>query len=90
MTVQETVQQLQYTPLTYRLQVIELLLQSLKEEIAERESAQALRKPFRMQTFDLGIDVTVDRKKLCNATKASYAPNFFVKKAMSFRLSCLI
>jgi hypothetical protein len=64
MTVQETVQQLQYTPLTYRIQVIELLLQSLKEEIAQKEIVQAPRKPFRVQTFDLGADVTVDREEM--------------------------
>jgi hypothetical protein len=62
MTVQETVQQLQYTPLTYRIQVIELLLQSLKEEIAQSEAVQRTRKPFRVQAFDLGADVTVDRE----------------------------
>jgi len=64
MTVQETVQQLQYTPLAYRIQVIEPLLQSLKEEIAERKIAQSHRKPFRVQTFDLGVDVIVDRKEM--------------------------
>jgi hypothetical protein len=53
MTVQETVQHLQDTSLPYRIQVIELLPQSLKEEIAEREIAQVPRKPFRVQTFDL-------------------------------------
>lgn len=64
MTVQETVQQLQHTPLTYRIQVIELLLQSLKEEIAQSQAVQAPRKPFRVQTFDLGADVTVDREEM--------------------------
>lgn len=64
MTVQETVQQLQYTPLTYRIQVIELLLQSLKDEIAQSEAISAPRKPFRVQTFDLGADITVDREEM--------------------------
>jgi hypothetical protein len=64
MTVQEAVQQLQYTPLTYRIQVIELLLQSIKEEIAQHEVVQSPRKPFRVQTFDLGTDVTVDREEM--------------------------
>jgi hypothetical protein len=64
MTVQETVQQLQYTPLTYRIQVIELLLQSLKHEIAQSEAARVSRKPFRVQTVDLGVDVTVDREEM--------------------------
>jgi len=64
MTVQETIQQLQGTSLTYRLQVIELLLQSLKDEIAQSEARQASRKPFRVQSFDLGADVSVDRTEL--------------------------
>ena len=64
MTVQETVQQLQHTSLTYRIQVIELLLQSLKAEIAQSEAAQASQKPFRVQTFDLGANVTVDREEM--------------------------
>jgi hypothetical protein len=64
MTVQETVQQLQYTPLTFRIQVIELLLQSLKDEIAQSETVQAPQKPFRVQTFDLGADVTIDREAM--------------------------
>lgn len=64
MTVQETVQQLRYTPLTYRIQVIELLLQSLKDEIAQSEAVLAPHKPFRVQTFDLGADVTVDREEM--------------------------
>lgn len=64
MTVQETVQQLQHTPLTYRIQVIELLLQSLKEEIAQSQAAPPPHKPFRVQTFDLGADVMIDREEM--------------------------
>lgn len=64
MTIQETIQQLQDTPLTYRIQVIELLLQSLKDEIAQSEVLQHPRKPFRVQTIDLGADVTVDREEM--------------------------
>ncbi len=64
MTAQETVQQLQHTPLTYRIQVIELLLQSLKEEIAQSQAVQAPHKLFRVQTFNLGADVTVGREEI--------------------------
>ena len=64
MTVQETVQQLQHTPLTYRIQVIELLLQSLKDEIAQNEALSAPRKTFCVQTFDLGANVIVDREEM--------------------------
>jgi hypothetical protein len=64
MTVQETVQQLQHTPLMYRIQVIELLLQSLKKEIARNESFQGTHKPFRVQTFNLRTDIYVDREEM--------------------------
>ncbi len=64
MSVQEAVQQLQYAPLADRIQVIELLLQSLKDEIANSETAQAVRKPFRIRTFDLGTDIEIDRDDL--------------------------
>lgn len=64
MTVQEAVQQLQYTSLSYRIQVIELLLQSLKEETAQGGIVEVPRKLFRVQTFDLGADVTVDREEM--------------------------
>ncbi len=64
MTVQETVQQLQYTPLTFRIQVIELLLQSLKDEIVQSESVQPPQKPFCVQTFDLGVDITIGREEM--------------------------
>ncbi len=64
MTVQETVQQLQHTPLSYRIQVIELLVQSLKEEITQSASAQTVREPFRVQSVDLGADVSVDRNEM--------------------------
>jgi hypothetical protein len=61
MIVQETVQQLPYTSLTYRIQVIELLLQSLKDEIAQSEAMSTTHKPFRLQTFVLGAYIAVYR-----------------------------
>lgn len=64
MSVQEAVQQLQDTSLADRIQVIELLLQSLKNEIAHKESVQAVRKPFRIRTFDLGTDIQIDRDEM--------------------------
>jgi len=59
-TIQETVQRLQYTPLTYRIQVIGFLLQLLKGEIIQSETVQAMQKHFCVQTFDMGADVTID------------------------------
>ena len=64
MSVQEAVQSLQYAPLADRIRVIELLVQSLKEEVAHGESAQTQRKPFRVRTFDLGADVHADRDEM--------------------------
>jgi hypothetical protein len=75
MTIQETVQQLQHTPLSYRIQVIELLLQSLKEEITQSESVQTARKPFRVQPVDLGADVSVDRDEMYGDIAGLYTVN---------------
>ena len=49
MTVQDAVQQLEYASVTERIQAIELLLQSLKDEFARNESNQAMRQPFRIR-----------------------------------------
>lgn len=64
MSVHEAVQQLQILPLAERIQVIELLLQSLKDEITSAEPVQVVRKPFRVRTFDLGIDIQIDRAEM--------------------------
>lgn len=64
MTIQETVQQLQQAPLLYRIQVMDLLLQSLKDEITQREAVRASRKPFRIREFSLGVDVRIDREEM--------------------------
>ena len=62
MTIQETVQQLQQAPLLYRIQVMDLLLQSLRDEIAQRDAVKRdavkiARKPFRIREFSLGTDI---------------------------------
>ena len=62
MTVQEAVHQLQYAPLAERIQAIELLLQSLKDEIAPSQPVWESHKPFRVHTFDLGTDIQFDRE----------------------------
>lgn len=64
MSVQEAIQQLRYAPLADRLQVIELLIQSLKDEITRSESVQVARKPFRVRTFNLGTDIHIDRDEM--------------------------
>lgn len=61
MSVQEAVQQLQYASVAERIQVIELLLQSLKDEIIHDEP---VRKPFHIRTFNLGKDIQLDRDEM--------------------------
>jgi len=64
MTVQEAIKALQETPVKERIQIIELLLQSLKNDIELAESAEEVQKPFTVRTFDLGIDVLPDREEM--------------------------
>lgn len=51
MIAQETIQQLQYAPLTDRIQLIEALLQSLKQDIAVPELRKVVHKPFSVHTL---------------------------------------
>ncbi|MCA9946801.1 MAG: hypothetical protein KC449_25145 [Anaerolineales bacterium] len=64
MTVQEAVQQLQHASVADRIQAIELLLQSLKDEMVYSKPVLAGTKPFRVRTFNLGVDVQVDRDEM--------------------------
>lgn len=64
MLAQETVQQLQHAPIADRIQAIELLLQSLKDDIEPRKPLKKQRKPFIIQTFNLGTDLQLDREEL--------------------------
>ncbi len=64
MISQETVQQLQQAPMEDRIQVIEALLQSLKRDIAHPELRETRRKPFRVRTFNLGEDISLDREEM--------------------------
>ena len=60
---QETVQQLQQAPIEERLRVIELLLQSLKQDILAREEPRDTPPfdAFTARQFNLGQDIQVDR-----------------------------
>jgi|JI10StandDraft_1071094.scaffolds.fasta_scaffold335642_2 hypothetical protein len=65
MSFQEAVQELKYAPLADRLQAIELLLQSMRGEIAHKDRIiDAIRKPFRVRTFNLGTDIQIDRDEI--------------------------
>jgi hypothetical protein len=64
MIAQETIQQLQHAPLADRIQVIEVLLESPKNDIVNSESRQVRPAPFRVRTFDLGSDICLDREEM--------------------------
>ena len=64
MSVQEVVQQLEYASVADRIQAIELLLLSLKNEFSRDESALIVHQSFRVRAFDLGIDVQIDREEM--------------------------
>lgn len=64
MTVQEAVHQLQSAPLAARILAIELILQSLKDEIVQSKPTQSRQRPFRVRTFDLGTDIHMDREEM--------------------------
>ncbi len=64
MTVQEAIKALQETPVKERIQIIEMLLQSLKNDIELAESAKEPQRPFTVRTFDLGRDVLPDREEM--------------------------
>lgn len=61
---QETVKQLEHAPLTDRIEAIEVLLQSLKNEIARQDACRTTRKPFAVREIDLGADIQFDREEI--------------------------
>ncbi len=64
MIAQEMVQQLQQAPLTDRIQVIEVLLESLKRDIAHTVFPNVPSASFRVRTFNLGRDISCDREDM--------------------------
>ncbi len=64
MISQETLLQLQHAPMADRLRVIELILQSLKEDIVHDKTNQKACKSFTVRTFNLGEDVQLDREAM--------------------------
>lgn len=64
MTVQEAIQTLQNTPLEDRIQIIEVLLQSLKEDISAKDIKAKTLEPFKIRTFNLGSDIQIDREEI--------------------------
>ncbi|MEM7331473.1 MAG: hypothetical protein AAF490_05210 [Chloroflexota bacterium] len=64
MTVQEAIQTLQNAPLEDRTQIIELLLQYLKEDISSENRKEQKHEPFNIRTFNLGNDIQLDREEM--------------------------
>lgn len=61
----KTVDQLKQAPIEERLQIIELILQSLKKDIRHKPKIEETRfKPFKVRKFSLGQEVHVDREEL--------------------------
>jgi hypothetical protein len=63
----ETVQQLQRTPVAERIQLIEILLESLKQDVIPPASLKpdtGEQKLFTVRTFNLGTDISLDREEL--------------------------
>ena len=62
MIAQETLCQIQHASVVERIQVIEMILQSLKQDMKRPEPPQPLEyKPFTVRQFNLGTDILVDR-----------------------------
>ncbi len=62
MISQKTVQQLQHASVTERIDLIEVLLQSLKYDIQTTHVVKTPQwKPFTVRLFNLGSDIQVDR-----------------------------
>ena len=64
MLAQETVQQLQHAPMADRIQAIEILLQSLKQDMTHPEPHTKAQKRFTVRTFNLGADISVNREEM--------------------------
>lgn len=58
----ETVNKINHAPIAERIQIIELILESLKQDIHQLSRSKSPQfKPFKVRQFNLGRDVHVDR-----------------------------
>ncbi len=66
MIAQDTLTQLQHAPLVERIQIIEVLLQSLKQDIQPTplRRKQPHKKMFKVRRFHLGQEVHCDRDEI--------------------------
>lgn len=56
-----TFKQLQNAPIEERIQLIEFLLQSVKDELKRNSTFS---KPFQVRSFSLGSDISVNRDEI--------------------------
>jgi len=60
-----TVKQVEQSSVAERIRFIEIILQSLRNDIKEKPKEKSKKsKAFKVRTFDLGEDVHVDRDEL--------------------------
>jgi hypothetical protein len=56
--------QIQHAPLAERIQLIEIILRSLKEDIKSSISHKSRRKAFRVKKFHVGQEIHCDRDEI--------------------------
>ncbi len=64
MIAKDMLVQIQHAPLAERIQLIEIILQSLKEDIKSSISCKSRRKAFKVRRFHLGQEVDCDRDEI--------------------------
>ena len=65
MIAQQTLTQIQYAPIVERLQAIEMILQSLKQDVKPTLRHQSSKKKvFKVRRFHLGQEVHCDRDEI--------------------------
>lgn len=64
MVAKDMLAQIQHAPLTERIQLIEIILQSLKEDIKSSLSSQCRRKAFKVKKFPVGQEIPCDRDEI--------------------------
>lgn len=65
MISQESLHQMQQVSIAERIDIIELLLNSVKNELKQNVLVQkSSLKPFKVQRFHLGADMNIDRSEL--------------------------
>nr|VFJ73182.1 MAG: hypothetical protein BECKFW1821C_GA0114237_104619 [Candidatus Kentron sp. FW] len=64
MIPRETVRQLQCAPIADRIQVIGMILESLRQDMDHPAPRDREVQPFRVRAFDLGADIFLDREEM--------------------------